>query len=185
MTVIPEPAPAPTLPAKESINDRMRFRVPTETTSAAEFRMSKVAQSAKEVLFAGTHSLQRSAGKRCLPATAAFSSAEPLRIGQRNVDIASAVRAALQWSAAAPKASIKVQVDDGWVTLTGNVEWQFQRQAAADNVRYLLGVTGVSDHIVITVAVSHAGQGRTSRPPSSDAQWLMRTRFPSPSAARR
>ena len=66
-----------------------------------------------------------------------------------DADIASAARTALEWSADVPPEAIKVQVDDGWVTLTGNVEWQFQRQAAADNVRYLLGVTGVSDQIAI------------------------------------
>jgi osmotically-inducible protein OsmY len=71
-----------------------------------------------------------------------------------DADIASAARTALEWSADVPPEAIKVQVDDGWVTLTGNVEWQFQRQAAADNVRYLLGVTGVSDQIAIKPSLS-------------------------------
>jgi osmotically-inducible protein OsmY len=43
-------------------------------------------------------------------------------------------------------------VEHGWVTLTGDVDWQFQRQAATDGVRHLMGVTGVSNQIKIKAA---------------------------------
>jgi osmotically-inducible protein OsmY len=46
-----------------------------------------------------------------------------------------------------PKDSVKVKVEGGWVTLTGTVEWEFQRQAATDAVRYLVGVKGVTDQL--------------------------------------
>ena len=37
----------------------------------------------------------------------------------------------------------------GWITLEGTVEWQYQRTAAASSVRYLIGVKGVSNQITI------------------------------------
>jgi len=70
--------------------------------------------------------------------------------GQRtDADIARSVRTGLEWSTAVPTGAIKAMVEGGWVTLTGEVDWQYQRRAAADSVRYLAGVTGVSDEIAI------------------------------------
>jgi len=75
--------------------------------------------------------------------------------GQRtDADIARSVETGLEWSTAVPVGAIKVMVEAGWVTLTGNVDWQFQKNAATDAVRYLLGVTGVSDQIAIKPKVS-------------------------------
>jgi len=45
-------------------------------------------------------------------------------------------------------------VEGGWLTLSGDVEWQYQRQDAFDNVRYILGVTGVSNQIGIKPLLS-------------------------------
>lgn len=45
-------------------------------------------------------------------------------------------------------------VERGWLTLSGDVEWQYQRQDAADSVRYLLGVTGVSNQITVKPSLS-------------------------------
>lgn len=64
-------------------------------------------------------------------------------------DIASAVDNVLAWTAALPAGAIEVMVERGWVTLAGDVDWQFQRQAAASSVRHLLGVTGVTNQISI------------------------------------
>ena len=64
-------------------------------------------------------------------------------------DIASSVQNALQWLTYVPKDAIQVMVEKGWITLTGTVDWQYQKEAAADGVRYLMGVTGVSDQIAI------------------------------------
>jgi len=36
-------------------------------------------------------------------------------------------------------------VSDGWITLEGQVEWWYQKDAAENTVRYLLGVKGVSN----------------------------------------
>jgi len=77
------------------------------------------------------------------------------RSGQRtDADIARSVETGLEWSTSVPTGAIKTMVEGGWVTLTGNVDWQYQKQAAADSVRHLVGVTGVSDQIAIKPKVS-------------------------------
>lgn len=70
--------------------------------------------------------------------------------GKRNdADIAASAKNILDWTSSLPADSVKVMVENGWLTLTGEVEWQFQRQDAAAGVRYLLGVTGVSNQIAV------------------------------------
>lgn len=74
---------------------------------------------------------------------------------QRNdADTARSAENVLAWSSFAPKDSIKVMVEKGWVTLTGQVHWDFERRGAASSVRQLMGVTGVSDQITIKQKVS-------------------------------
>ena len=45
-------------------------------------------------------------------------------------------------------------VEKGWITLSGEVDWEYQRRAAVNGVHYLMGVTGVSDNIAIKPKVS-------------------------------
>lgn len=66
-----------------------------------------------------------------------------------DADIAASARNVLAWNSALPVDVVQVMVEAGWLTLSGEVEWQYQRQAAADSVRHLLGVTGVSNQIAI------------------------------------
>jgi len=53
-----------------------------------------------------------------------------------------------------PKDAIKIVVEKGWVTLTGQVEWHYQKEAATADIRGLLGVVGVSDDITIKAKVN-------------------------------
>ena len=55
-----------------------------------------------------------------------------------------------------PDDRIKVTLKDGWVTLEGRVEWQYQKRAAESSVRDLVGVKGVSNLIEVKPAVSPA-----------------------------
>ena len=71
-----------------------------------------------------------------------------------DADIARAAENALSWSTSVPDGAIKVMVEKGYVTLSGNVDWQYQRLAAADGVRFLVGVTGVSDQIALKPSLS-------------------------------
>ena len=73
---------------------------------------------------------------------------------RNDADIAGAAINALQWTSSFPKDGVKVMVDSGCITLSGEVDWEYQRQAAAKGVRYLMGVTGVSNQIVIKPHVS-------------------------------
>jgi osmotically-inducible protein OsmY len=69
---------------------------------------------------------------------------------QRNdTDIARSVQNVLEWTTFLPKDSIKVKVEAGWITLSGEVDWAYKKQAAVDAIRYLMGVKGVSDNIAI------------------------------------
>jgi osmotically-inducible protein OsmY len=78
-------------------------------------------------------------------------------IGERtDADIAAAAVHALKWNASVPADKIHVTVDKGWVTLKGEVEWQFQRQEAERAVRGLWGVKGVSNLITIKPSASPA-----------------------------
>lgn len=64
-------------------------------------------------------------------------------------EIAGRVVSILQWSAVVPRDSVQVKVQDGWVTLTGQVNWQFERVAAEAEIRRLSGVAGVVNSITI------------------------------------
>ena len=72
-------------------------------------------------------------------------------------DIAAAAVNRLAWDMSVPREAVKVRVESGWVTLTGTVEWHYQKVAAAQAVRSLMGVTGVSDQIVLRPRVSAGG----------------------------
>ena len=75
--------------------------------------------------------------------------------GKRNdTEIAEAVLNALKWHSAVQEDKIKIKVEDGWVTLEGNVEWEFQRSAARTSVEHLLGVVGISNNIKIVPTLS-------------------------------
>jgi osmotically-inducible protein OsmY len=73
--------------------------------------------------------------------------------GRTDVDIARSAENVLEWSTSVPNGAIKVMVEKGYVTLSGDVDWQYQRLAAADSVRFLMGVTGVSDQIGIKPSI--------------------------------
>ena len=63
-------------------------------------------------------------------------------------DIADAAANVLQWDGTVPK-TVKVKVNDGWITLSGETKWQYQRKQAESAVRYLNGVHGVTNMISI------------------------------------
>jgi osmotically-inducible protein OsmY len=70
-------------------------------------------------------------------------------------DIASAVQNALQWDVFTPKA-VTAKVQNGAVTLEGQVKWNFERDAAEKAVRYLMGVVSVYNSITLKPETSAA-----------------------------
>jgi osmotically-inducible protein OsmY len=72
----------------------------------------------------------------------------PAGIHQRSdTEIALAVEHALSWNTSVPQGRVKVAVEKGWVTLTGDLDWNFQRRAVERMVRPLKGVVGITDNI--------------------------------------
>jgi len=55
----------------------------------------------------------------------------------------------LQWLTSLPPDCVQVVVDHGWITLFGSVDWDYQKQAAAAAVRYVIGAAGVTDRVAI------------------------------------
>jgi len=66
-----------------------------------------------------------------------------------DTDIAHAAVNALRWDIQVPDDRIKAAVDDGWIDLEGQVEWQYQKWAAEGAVRNLTGVKGVTNLIAV------------------------------------
>jgi osmotically-inducible protein OsmY len=73
----------------------------------------------------------------------------PTSSERADADIAAAAVHALEWDALVPIEKLDVTVSKGWVTLKGEVEWQYQREDAYDVVRRLSGVKGVTNLIVV------------------------------------
>jgi osmotically-inducible protein OsmY len=66
-----------------------------------------------------------------------------------DTDIAQAAVSALNWNTVVPKDRVSVAVANGWITLTGTLDWHYQKNAAVRSVRDLMGVNGVTDNIVV------------------------------------
>jgi osmotically-inducible protein OsmY len=64
-------------------------------------------------------------------------------------DIAEAAANILEWTSSVPKGRVKVMVEDGRVTLFGEVKWMYQKIAAEDIVRQLHGVRGIYNQITV------------------------------------
>ena len=71
-----------------------------------------------------------------------------------DTELAHRVVNALAWDVEVPNEKIQAKVEDGWVTLEGTVDWQYQRNAAERAVRYLGGIKGVANQIAIAPSMS-------------------------------
>ncbi len=78
----------------------------------------------------------------------------PFEFRRRDEEIAAAAVGQLAWDAMVPKDLIGVKVEKGVVTLTGEVEWHFQKEAAEGDVRRLVGVTHVNNMLTIKPQVN-------------------------------
>ncbi len=74
----------------------------------------------------------------------------PSALGLRtDTDIAADIRSALALDYQVPDDRISVSVVDGFVTLTGNVDWYYQQESAEDDAAMISGVKGVDDEIFV------------------------------------
>jgi osmotically-inducible protein OsmY len=96
--------------------------------------------------FAADREVERVSGVRAL--------AEDLHVKllsskeRSDTDIAHAALSALDWNIEVP-AGITLKVENGWVSLDGSVEWQYQKTAAERAVRNMNGVKGISNRISV------------------------------------
>ena len=73
----------------------------------------------------------------------------PVPYKRPDEDIARSATTVLNWNFWIPDDRVKVRVQDGWITLTGDVDWYYQKEHAENAVRHLIGVVGVSNSIII------------------------------------
>lgn len=77
------------------------------------------------------------------PDTAEISLATP----RKDRDITGRALNLLGWNGFIPHDQIEIEVEHGWITLTGTVDWQCQKEWAAHALRQLPGVAGITNHI--------------------------------------
>jgi osmotically-inducible protein OsmY len=75
-----------------------------------------------------------------------------------DIEIADAIKNALKWNTAVQEDLIEVKVDNGWVTLEGTAEWEYQKRSAEQSVRDLIGVRGVSNKVTVKSTVLNPGE---------------------------
>lgn len=68
---------------------------------------------------------------------------------RNDTEIAQAAVNAMKWHTSIPETRVTISVRDGQVVLKGNVDWQFQKDAAARAVQNLTGVRGVTNQITV------------------------------------
>ena len=64
-------------------------------------------------------------------------------------EIARSATEILNWNFWVPRDSVKVMVQNGWITLSGDVDWWYQKVYAEDAVRHMIGISGVTNRITI------------------------------------
>jgi osmotically-inducible protein OsmY len=97
--------------------------------------------------WAAEHAAQRVSGVRSV--TSEIGVVLPGSSRHGDADIARAAQTMLQWITLLPTGCIQATAVDGWITLSGSVRWDYQKQAAAAAVRYVVGATGVTDLISV------------------------------------
>jgi osmotically-inducible protein OsmY len=80
----------------------------------------------------------------------------PFEIKRDDTEIATAAANRLAWDTGTPRDAVKIKVEKGWVTLAGQVDWHFQKEAAEREIRNLMGVVGVSNQVTIKPRVDTA-----------------------------
>lgn len=74
-----------------------------------------------------------------------------------DTELAAAVEHVLEWHTSVPQDALRVTVDNGWVTLDGEVTWEYQRRSTEQAVRELVGVRGVNNNVQLKSRATPAG----------------------------
>lgn len=100
--------------------------------------------------YAAEHAVQRVEGVKAIAENLEVSLAPTFK--KSDTEIAQAAVTSLRWHVWVPS-HVMATVENGWITLTGNCHWGFQRSAAEDAVRFLAGVKGVFNNITLKPSV--------------------------------
>lgn len=71
-----------------------------------------------------------------------------------DAEVTDSIACTFKWHVAIPDESINIKVNGGWVTLEGEVDWNFQKQFVFNAVRTIRGVKGISNRIIVTPRVN-------------------------------
>ncbi len=80
----------------------------------------------------------------------------PVQTDRSDEEIARAALDRIAWEVSVPADAVKLEVEDGWITLTGEVEWHFQKDSAETVIRGLRGVIGITNLITLAPHVNIA-----------------------------
>ena len=94
---------------------------------------------------AATRALRRVSGVKAIALELDVKLAPDHR--RSDTDIAAGAKEALKWNTLVPLEGFQLTVDHGWVTLQGEVEWDFQRRSVEKAIRPLMGAVGISSEI--------------------------------------
>lgn len=107
-----------------------------------------------------TYAEKRAAEQAALRVSGVRAVAEEIKVHlpgsmqRTDADIARAVLDAIKWNVFLPEEQVKVKVEDGIVTLEGEVEWHFQKDKTVEVVRPLTGVLSIIDRITVKPRVT-------------------------------
>jgi osmotically-inducible protein OsmY len=107
---------------------------------------------------AASHAVQRVKGVKAVPLELDVKLAPDHT--RSDTDIAASAEQALKWNTAVPVEAIRLTVDHGWVTLQGELEWDYQRRSVETAIRPLMGVVGISNEITLRVKPQAADLSR-------------------------
>ncbi|MBU6362479.1 MAG: BON domain-containing protein [Chloroflexi bacterium] len=106
--------------------------------------------------FCESHAQKVVAEKICARLTGVRGIAEEIQvnppIAHRRTDeeIAGAALNVLSWNTMVPANAISVKVEHGWITISGDVVWQYEKREAEKAIRYVQGMRGISNKITVT-----------------------------------
>jgi osmotically-inducible protein OsmY len=143
---------------KNEVDTKLQHRVLAELDWDPSVDASKIGVTAKDGVVTLTGSVlsysdkitAERAAKRVYGVKAVANDIEIKLLGaaeRSDSDIATAAVNALRWDTSIPDDRITITVRHGWVTLDGEVDWQFQKKAAQRVVHNLIGVKGVTDAV--------------------------------------
>jgi len=79
-------------------------------------------------------------------------------IKKNDNEITNEILNSFKWTQEVPDNKISVKVENGWVTLEGEVHWNFQSAAAKNAVKNVGGVTGISNNIKVLAKAGDASE---------------------------